>query len=296
MKKTVIIVAYNTKIDFIKNNIDKLVINGFFVIICNNGDVELKKLENINVKVFDFNGNKGIAEAQSIGMKYAFSTGSDYIIQADDDSELDPNLINGLIQRYEKLRNNNINVGLIAPKHFDKVDKIVDEKRLPKGKYLPDYNVMDVHAVISSCSVISKDVYDIVGGMDDSLFIDYVDWEYCWRLKSAGYKVFRAEDLLLPHRVGNGTKKIIGNMNARIPSLVRHYYHSRNTIVLFKRSYSPRSIIIKELIKLPLKIIVYPFIFKNGFERSKYILSGVFSGIKGKSGSINNEDIFNYKL
>nr|MBO8918834.1 hypothetical protein [Proteus mirabilis] len=55
--------------------------------------------------------------------------------------------------------------------------------------------------------------------MDNGLFIDSVDWEYCWRLKSLGFVTIRVNNILLGHQVGNGKKKIIGKFDARVPSL-----------------------------------------------------------------------------
>ena len=278
----IVLVAYNTDVDFLCEN---LINNSKYeFVICNNGDSKLCFLASENVTVFDFNQNLGIAAAQSKGMKYAFDSGADYVVQVDDDSIIDSKLIDGLVARYKILRENNINVGLVAPKHFDKIDKQVDEKRLPKGHYFRDFNVTSVHATISSCSIISKDVYKVVGGMEDDLFIDYVDWEYCWRIKDYGFDVFRVEDLLLAHRVGNGKKKIIGSIDARIPSPIRHYYHTRNTILLFFRSYSPKRVMIKELFKIPVKVVIYPFVFSNGLERLKFLSKGILDGILGRKG------------
>lgn len=290
MKVSALIVAYNSDMELLKKNIFNLLEQVDNVIICNNGEERLQALSSEKVSVIDFDENVGIAKAQSVGMKLSFDNGTDFVVQLDDDSVIQKNFITDLVTRFNKLKNNGIPVGLIAPKHFDKIDGNVDEKRLPKGRYLQEFAVTEVHAVISSCSIIPRSTYELIGGMDDDLFIDYVDWEYCWRLQSNGLKVFRVEDVLLPHRVGAGVISIAGNIDARKPSPMRHYYHSRNTINLLLRHYSPKNIMLKEVLKLPLKLFCYPFIFSDGLIRNKYIIKGIWDGVLQRQGKLKNFD------
>lgn len=51
-------------------------------------------------------------------------------------------------------------------------------KRVP----CPEKGILpDAVMAIASGTLISRAVYQAVGGMRDELFIDYVDWEYCLR-------------------------------------------------------------------------------------------------------------------
>ncbi|MCV5754707.1 glycosyltransferase, partial [Escherichia coli] len=74
-----------------------------------------------DVKIFNFNDNLGIAEAQSIGMKWAFENGADFILQMDQDSIPDPKMVEQLLTCYKKLLKQNVNVGLVGSQDFDKV-------------------------------------------------------------------------------------------------------------------------------------------------------------------------------
>jgi rhamnosyltransferase len=42
-------------------------------------------------------------------------------------------------------------------------------------------------------------VLDVVGGMNDSLFIDYVDIEWCLRAKNLGYEILGCYRALMNH-------------------------------------------------------------------------------------------------
>ncbi len=74
--------------------------------------------------------------------------------------------------------------------------------------------------------------------MEDSLFIDAVDSEYCWRIRHNGFLVIKNNDALLAHKLGDGKKKILGFLYVGVPSPIRHYYQVRNTLLLFEEIMS----------------------------------------------------------
>lgn len=288
MKKVYsILVAYNPDLDDLYLSVEKLLKQTDIVVISNNSNFNLN-FENVErIKVFNFGENLGIAAAQSIGMKWAFEHGADFIIQMDQDSVLDDLTVPRLIDSYAELTGKGYNIGVIGPRHFDKVNNQFDESRLVKGILIPDTNCEIVNATISSASLISKSAYQVAGLMEDSLFIDLVDWEYCWRLKKLGFLTVRNNDIFLGHRVGNGNKKIIGKIDARMPSPVRHYYHTRNMIHMLFRNYVPLKFKISNIVKLIMKLFIYPFAFEDGKERFSYLVKGVWHGFNGKFGRID---------
>ncbi len=281
-----VLVCYEPEDGQVENTVNLLLNQVSNVVICNNSFYDIQ-FESTKVKVFNFNANLGIAAAQTIGMKWAFENGAEYILQMDQDSILETGTVERLLERFHFLRKNEINVGVIGPRHFDKVTNEVDESRLPNGTQLLGVNCESVHATISSACIIPKDVVDIAGYMEDRLFIDLVDWEYCWRIKKYGYITVRDNDVLLGHRVGDGTEKIIGKIDARRPSPIRHYYHTRNTIHMLSRSYVPLSFKIKNIPKLLLKFLIYPFVFSDGVIRFKYLYKGMVDGLFGRYGKID---------
>src|SRR5690606_13232277 len=120
-------------------------------------------------------------------------------------------------------------VGLVGAQDFDKVTGAVSQPRVSKGQPVASTNYLIVSEILSSGSLIPKATYEAVGGMDDGLFIDAVDFEYCWRLRSYGYVIFKQPDALLGHRLGDGKQKILGLVSVGLPAPFRHYYAFRNT-------------------------------------------------------------------
>ncbi|MFS1909687.1 glycosyltransferase family 2 protein [Vibrio sp. 10N.286.48.B7] len=283
-----ILVTYNPEIQQLRNAVESLVNQCDKVVICNNSSSSIEEYNSCdNIEVFNFYDNLGIAEAQSIGMNWAFSNGADFIIQMDQDSLLPDKMVTNLVGSYFECTNLGYKVGVIGPRHFDKVSNEVDLSRLPKGKTIKNTNLEIVNETISSASLIPCSAFYEVGEMENELFIDLVDWEYCWRLKSFGFLTIRNNDLLLPHRVGDGLTKIIGRIDARTPAPIRHYYHTRNIILMLGRKYVPLSFKLKNIMKIPIKIVTYPFCFEDGKVRIHYIFKGVKDGVLMKKGKIS---------
>lgn len=281
-----ILVAYNPEIEELNQAVERLKKQTDIVVVCNNSDYDVK-FEDEQIKVFNFSENLGIAKAQSVGMKWAFENGADFILQMDQDSIPNDDLVKKLLECYEDSTNKGYKIGLVGPQDYDKDTKELNKARLKKGTFIDDTNYVSLEQTLSSGSLIPKHVYYIVGGMDDDLFIDSVDNEYCWRIRKNGFLVIKNNDALLAHKLGDGKQKILGFLNVGVPSPIRHYYQIRNTLLLARRNYVPTYWKYSMLVKVVFKLFVYPFTLNKGFERFKYILKGIKHGILGKSGKIS---------
>ncbi|MDN5114343.1 glycosyltransferase family 2 protein [Aliarcobacter butzleri] len=281
-----ILVAYNPDLDELNQAVNRLKKQTDMVIVCNNSGYDVK-FEDEEVKVFNFGENLGIAKAQSIGMKWAFENGADFILQMDQDSIPNDDLVKKLLECYEKLTIKEYKIGLVGPQDYDKDTKELNKARLKKGTFIDDTNYVSLEQTLSSGSLIPKCVYDIVGSMDDELFIDAVDNEYCWRIRKNGFLIIKNNDALLAHKLGDGKQKILGFLNVGVPSPIRHYYQIRNTLLLARRDYVPTYWKYSMLVKVVFKLFVYPFTLNRGFERFKYITKGIKDGILGRNGKIN---------
>ena len=89
-------------------------------------------------------------------------------------------------------------------------------KRLPgndPGFFdLPDV-VRNVSAVTFACAVIDRDVFDIIGGLDeDNLPVAFNDTDFCLRARKAGYEVIYTPHATLHHHE-SVTKVVIAHPN-----------------------------------------------------------------------------------
>ena len=289
-----VIVSYNPTKDELGVNLNELLKQIDFLVICNNSKDDLI-FDHPRIKVLNFGDNLGIAKAQNIGMKWAYENGAEYVLQMDQDSLPDPEMVSLLYESYLALVDNKFNVGLIGPMTYDRYTKKIHNPIIPttssqKGKSVGNFEgIVLLDAVISSGCLISKKTFQEMGGVLDELFIDAVDFEYCWRLKSNGFVIVRNNNARLAHRFGNGRKKIIYGIDIAVCSPIRHYYQFRNFIYLCHLAYVPATWKVRGIFKILFKIFCYPILLGNGKERIIYMLLGLKDGIKKKMYSIDTK-------
>ena len=283
-----LITTYQPDIESLRVLIDNLSKQTDFIIISNNSDFAIlpeDMLKESSLHIINFGENLGIAKAQSIGMKWAFENGADFVLQMDQDSTPHENMVHQLMHCYHEMISAGQNPGLIGVQDYDKITGEVNQARVKKGIPITDI-YYDVDSTLSSGSLIPKKAWEAVGGMRDDLFIDAVDHEYCWRLRYAGFKVIRNKNALLAHRLGDGRFKIMNIVSVGMPSPFRHYYASRNIFLLLKEQHVPLFWKISSLIKLSGKVVFYPIFLPKGKERFRFFIKGISDGIIGRSGKM----------
>lgn len=247
---------------------------GFKIFIIDNSScISFKKYPS-NTKYIPLYKNYGIAYAQNIGIREAKRNGYDYIIFFDQDSRPDINTIFKLKNEFCKIKREGVNIGAIGPSIFDSIDK-----RFYKGTGLSREVPMQTSSIISSGTFTSIEVINKVGGMANDLFIDYVDHEWCWRLKSNGYSVFISNDCYMSHKVGNKTLHFL-KFPFTISAPIRYYFQYRNYIWLFGMGYVPKRWKYKTLLRKLFELILIPLIATDKITIMKQMIRGIRDGIK----------------
>ncbi|BCQ35693.1 MULTISPECIES: glycosyltransferase family 2 protein [Erwinia] len=283
-----ILVTYNPDVELLVESVNNLLSQTDGVIICNNSLEPLTTdlFENSDcIFIENFGENIGIAAAQSIGMDLAFNSHhADFILQMDQDSLANTDMVERLLSCYIELKNTGLNVGLVGAQDYDRYTNEVNVAKVMKGTPLLHNHFMKVSCILSSGSLIPKIAYEKVGGMANELFIDAVDHEYCWRLQRSGFIVVRNAEALLGHRLGDGKFKILNILSVGMPSPFRHYYAVRNAFILMRRDYVPVYWKLSSLAKISFKFIFYPVFLPEGKKRLFFISQGILDGLKNRTG------------
>lgn len=284
-----LITTYQPDIKNLASLVENLSRQTDFVVISNNSSFDILSGQftiDIPIHIINFGKNLGIAEAQSIGMKWAFENGANFILQMDQDSTPHEDMVQQLMKCYQEMNAAGFNPGLIGVQDYDRVTGEINKARVKKGTPVSSeyYGYYDVDSTLSSGSLISQKAWETIGGMRDDLFIDAVDHEYCWRLRYAGFKVIRNRNALLAHRLGDGRFKIMNLISVGMPSPFRHYYATRNIFLLLKEKHVPLFWKVSSLIKLLGKIVFYPIFLPKGKQRLYFFLKGILDGLTGRSG------------
>ena len=257
---------------------------------CIKADNELMYILNTmqNVVLVRLFVNVGIGKAQNIGMKKCIEKRSDFILLSDQDTIYPPNYIEQMFAKFDSIYDNQ-KIAAIAP-NFTDSNKCGDSEGF---FYLNGLNSIkiksilmyeDVSQVIASGMIINTSYISDIGMMDEDLFIDWVDFEWCWRAKSKGYRIIGFSDIHINHTLGDSSAKI-ANKTYSIHLPERNYYIVRNgiSISLTKRYLSLQTrwnIFLKSLRYM----IGFSLLCRQHFKNIKFCLQGFYHGLIGRLG------------
>jgi rhamnosyltransferase len=286
-----IIVTYNPNIEELNENMQSVVHQvGGICIVDNSTDAALQErlstFQDIeSVHVITNKGNYGIAFAQNIGMKWALDNGYEAFFLLDQDSKLMEDTVFKLVNDYNSLVKQDKKIACIGPLAFDR-DKSEDDVYHNYGSNTD--RIIKVQQTLSSGSLIPKNAFIEIGGMEEDLFIDIVDYEWCWRAEEMGYSTFVTNDVKMAHRLGEDRYHFLGK-SIGVPSPIRHYYQFRNTLEMFKRSYVPLNFKIKYIVILLFKFFFFSLFVKPRAVRFRLMLKGTMDALRGVKGNINGD-------
>lgn len=224
--------------------------------------------------------NKGIAGAQNIGIKTLQELGCDYILFSDQDSTASPDIIEKLLHAHRLLADEGIQVATIGTfaqnpnTGYPYPNRSITKRQLN----IKGHDLTEVDYVRCSMSLTFVQTLQLVGGMDEVLFIDGVDSEWCWRAFSHhGLRTFILQEAVIYHRLGQDDRKL-GTKAITIPATSRLFYQYRNYLWLIRRQYVPKEWKWRNSGKYLLKMFYYPATCKPRKEILMQILRGVKAG------------------
>jgi rhamnosyltransferase len=106
----------------------------------------------------------------------------------------------------------------------------------------PNEAVVDCQNLNCSGTLMSRDVWARLGGLEESLFLDHLDTEWSFRVRAAGYGLFGIPAIAFVHRMGQTSWRVWlwGWKIWPYRSPIRHFFLFRNAILLMRRDYVPR--------------------------------------------------------
>lgn len=234
--------------------------------------------------------NRGIAAAQNVGIRKAEELGCRYVLFFDQDSCIPVDYIENISKEYTKISAKRNDLFLLGPRVFN--EQKGEEYKSIFHSYNSDKDGFEVRpTIISSGSYASLARIKEVGYLDESLFIDMVDFEWCWRAQAKGFVSGVTNHVVLQHNVGQRWLKI-GNYIVIISAPFRYYYQYRNYLWLCRRDYVPREWKRNVGIKLFLRLFYFPFCVKDGWNIVKYAYKGIWSGLKKEKNNDRSNNCF----
>lgn len=225
-----IIITYNPELKLLKNNLDAVQENiGDNYLIIDNNSENNNEMDTFvdDEKLISLNQNLGIAAAQNIGFKMAIKMDYTWVLLLDQDSVIPSNMI----LEMEKTK-----------EFYDPKTGMIGTSIGEEG--FEDKGVIRKNDLIASGTLIKIEAWINAGGFDETLFIDYVDFDFDARVKMCSYDIFENTNIKIEHEIG---KIFFAPFRGKILHLGKHrgifsdhsafrlYYFYRNSIIVKKR-------------------------------------------------------------
>lgn len=191
--------------------------------------------------------NLGIAKALNVGIERAIRTGATHVLLSDQDSLPASGMVEGLLRALGELTARGDSTGAVGATFTDLYTGITHpfQARLP-GRFFyghvhasAECPLVEALTLITSGTLIPVGVFAEVGLMREELFIDKVDFEWCHRVRAAGFKLYGSSYATMFQRMGDAHLRVwfFGWRNETAYSPSRTYYQVRNFIALCRAPY-----------------------------------------------------------
>lgn len=172
--------------------------------------------------------NLGVAKALNQIVDFVNEQGAKFALTLDQDSVLKAADVT------EMARHVSPDIALICP-------RMVDINKAKQKKYKTDLEYVD--RCITSGTLMNLEVCNKIGKFDELMFIDYVDFEYCKRVRLAGYKILKINTVELKHEIGKRTTHhfLWAKVYPSNHKPERVYYYTRNIYYYLWKFYNKLS-------------------------------------------------------
>jgi rhamnosyltransferase len=234
--------------------------------------------------------NLGLAAALNAGITAARAKpGVTDVLLMDQDSVPEPGMVAALKAALDR-RSQQTRVAAVGTRFLDPregVDAPFVQIRFPVNRQLRcggDCDDVACDFLITSGSLIPLDVLDQVGGMDEALFIDNVDLEWCFRATSKGYALFGVCGARMLHHHGATRHRVPGvSRGVVVHTPQRLFYMMRNRVLLYRRAYTPRRWIAQDVPRLVVKFLLFALLIAPRRKNLRCMIAGLRAGIAGRA-------------
>ncbi|HUX82748.1 MAG TPA: glycosyltransferase family 2 protein [Halothiobacillus sp.] len=294
-----VVVTYTPELDGLILSLRSLAAQVELVIVVDNGSAAQNALS-LALAAFDRcifepqKGNLGLGSALNTGVERARSLKATHVLLMDQDSVPCPRMVDLMVMHLDGFMGDRP-VAAIGPRFVDVNNGAVSQHvhfeslRIGRIPCVENAPCLSTDFLITSGSLIPIQVLDDVGPMDESLFIDHVDTEWCLRAKSKGYALLGDCEALLEHDLGEYRKRIWFGRWRDVPvhKAFRYYYIFRNSILLYRRKYIPWAWIRVDLIRL-VYILGFSILFgPDRLNKMAMMWKGVRDGLRGVTGRLD---------
>lgn len=219
--------------------------------------------------------NLGVAGALNLAGRVARERGATHLWWFDQDSHPAPG---ARLQLQEVLADDPC-VAAVGP-------TLVDAARNTRLPQPGDGALVPVDVLVTSGTLVTVEHLDAVGDLDEELFLDHVDSDWCLRARAAGLQLRRLEACRMTHSVGEHTLRYWLGRWRYVPVHhgVRRYYQVRNSLLLYRRGHCPGGWAAKDLVRQALAAGADLLLGGSPVACLGWMLAGLRDGVRGRGG------------
>jgi GT2 family glycosyltransferase len=275
---SVSIITVNFNQSFVTEELlSSITINNTFpnieIIVVDNGsktnDVPAWQIKYPEIKFIRSEINLGFSGGNNLGIQQA--TG-EYLFFINNDTEITPGLIDTLFATL----NEHSQIGMISPKllYFDKPKMIQYAGYTPMnyytcrnhciGQFETDNGQYDnitapTGYIHGAAMMVRREAIEKAGLMAENFFLYFEEYDWCDRMKKAGYEIWVDTRAMIYHKESISVGKASG---------LKEYFMNRNRILFIRRN-------------APLKARLFFYVYFVGIVTPRNILSYITKGYKG---------------
>lgn len=237
---TVVILNWNGKTDTLEclKSIKAICYPNFETVVVDNGseDDSVFVIRNSypDITVLETGINLGYAGGNNVGMRWALERGATYVLLLNNDTVVDPDILNSFVQAAKELKDG----GLFGAKifYYDEPNTLwnagadwvpaLGQHRTRGSRQVDgaEFNDIVESAYANGCALFaSADVLREVGLLDESFFLIYEETDLSYRARKSGYKIYFVPNAKVWHKVSVS----IGGYD----SPIARYFNSRNQLL-----------------------------------------------------------------
>jgi rhamnosyltransferase len=243
-------------------------------------------VQRLGATVVRLGSNLGIATALNKGLEFAREQGFRWLATFDQDSQCTPGMIEEMGRVLESLPQPD-RTAIISPSYVDRALGFTVRQGRSEAA---GEGWQILRTTMTSGNLVNVEIATAVGGFDDSLFIDYVDHEFCLRLRSHGYRIVQSTRATLLHSLGTMERRrfLFRLVAPTHHSAVRRYYQSRNRYLLW-RQYWRHEVqwVAADMRRFVFEAMYVVFYEKQSRAKLAMVLRGLRDGIKNVRGAFN---------
>ena len=237
--------------------------------------------------------NGGIGGGLSAGMAYAaLEKQFKWVWLFDQDSVPAPDALERLVVASQQTGEDKSSISILAPRCFH-----VDTQMQYPGLRWRGSRFVAIHPsggtaitfvdmVITSGSLIRQNAIEELGLPRTDFFMDFVDYEYCLRLRRRGFRIAIVGDSVVHHAIGSPTTfSIFGSTKSWADHAPwREYYMTRNEIFTIWKYYPEirkRLFVLYRLTQHAIGILLFG---KQKMDCLRMMWHGLLDGLSGRLG------------